>query len=162
RRPPSAWPTRPVSSPTPRTRCSATLGPPTTDSPGEGPRPPGRPAAPFRSSRCDGSRDMTTHLSPPGPPTSPAGQRDNLRRYASAMKWIIVVASVLASAAAAAIIACALVAEFPSDEQRALDTCTDLAGVEIIDPVIAQRGSDHHVSGSIDLGSGPVPFRCDT
>lgn len=78
------------------------------------------------------------------------------------MKWIIVVASVLAAtAAAAAIIAFALAAEFPSDEQRALDTCTDLAGVEIIDPVIAQRGSGYRVSGSIDLGSGPVPFRCD-
>lgn len=104
---------------------------------------------------------MTTRLSPGSPTSPPAGQRDNLRRYASAMKWIIVVTSVLASAAATAIIAFALAAEFPSDEQQALYTCTDLAGVEIIDPVIAQRGSDHHVSGSIDLGSGPVPFRCD-
>ena len=77
------------------------------------------------------------------------------------MKWIIVVTSVLAATAAAAIIAFALTAEFPSDEQQALDTCTDLAGVEIIDPVIAQRGSGYRVSGSIDLGSGPVPFHCD-
>ena len=76
------------------------------------------------------------------------------------MKWIIVVACALVTAAAAAIIAFALAAEFPSDEQQALDTCTDLAGVEIIDPVIAQRGSGYRVSGSIDLGSGPVPFRC--
>lgn len=95
-------------------------------------------------------RDMTTNLSPR--PASSA---------TSAMKWIIVAVSVLATTAASAIIAFALTAEFPSDEQRALDTCTDLAGVEIVDPVIAQRGSSHHVSGSIDLGRGPVPFRCD-
>ena len=95
-------------------------------------------------------RDMTTNLSP-----RPA------RSATSAVKWSIVAVSVLAATAAAAIIAFALAAEFPSDEQRALDTCTDLAGVEIIDPVIAQRGSSHRVSGSIDLGRGPVPWRCD-
>lgn len=77
------------------------------------------------------------------------------------MKWIIVGASVLAATAAVATIAFALAAEFPSDEQQALDACTVLAGVEIIDPVIAQRGSSHRVSGSIDLGRGPVPFDCD-
>lgn len=95
-------------------------------------------------------RDMTTNLSPR--PTSSS---------TPAMKWIIVAASVLATTAAAAIIAFALTAEFPSDEQLALDTCADLAGVEIVDPVITQRGSSYHVSGSIDLGRGPVPWRCD-